>query len=70
MHELKNPSVVEFSLLRGVASCLWSTPISVFPLLKVPQGSDSAAEDTKFLIVFQSVWIEPFSFGVRLDQLV
>ena len=57
MPEFTRPSIAEFSVLRGVTSCLWSntikygrTSIAVFPLLKVPHVSASAAEDTKLRI--------------------
>ena len=55
--EFTNPSVVELSVLRSVAGCLWSNAIkagrmtiAVFLLLKVPHISDSAAEGTTFRI--------------------
>ena len=65
--EFTKPSVVEFSVLRGVAGCLWSNvikagriPVAFFPLLKVPHVSYYAAEDTKFRIVLHSVCMGPF----------
>ena len=43
-----NPSIVEFSVLRGVAGCLWSNAIkygrmliAVFLLLNIPHASAS-----------------------------
>ena len=53
MPDFTNPSVVELSVLRSVAGCLWSNliksgcmTIDVFPLLKFPRVSALAAEDT------------------------
>ena len=61
--EFTNTSVIEFSVLRGVAGCLWSNaikaghmPIAVFLLLKVPHVSASAVWDTNFRIVLHYVW--------------
>ena len=60
--EFKKPSVIDFSVLRGVGGCLISNtikadcmPVTIFPLLKVPHVSDSAAEDTTFRKIFHSV---------------
>ena len=67
-----NPSIVKFSVLRGVAGCLWSNviqsgrmPIDVFPVLKVIHISAYAAEYTTLRIVFHSVCIGIFLGGVR-----
>ena len=64
-------SVVELSVLRGVAGCLLSNVIKsgcmlidVYPLLKVPHVSASAAEDTTFRIVLHSVFMGPFLSGL------
>ena len=71
MPEFTNPSVVELSILRGVAGCLWSNAIKagritidVFLLLKVPHISASSAEDTTLRIVLHSVCICPFLLGL------
>ena len=70
MTEFTNPFVVELSFLKGVAGCLWSNaiksgrmPIALFPLLKLPRVSASAAEDNKLWIVLHSVWIGLFILG-------
>ena len=72
MPKFTNPSVVEFSGLRGVAGCLWFNdinyghmPIYIFLLLEVPHVSDSAAEDITLRIVLHSVCI-----GLFLSWLV
>ena len=69
--DFTNPSIVEFSVLRGVSNCRWSNVItviciriSVFPCLKVPHISDSAAEDTTMRIVLHSVSMGTFILGV------
>ena len=69
--EFTIPSVVELSVLMGVTSCLWSNaikagrmPIAVFPLLKVPHVSASAAEDTTLRIVLHYMCIGPFLSGL------
>ena len=63
--------MVRYALLRGVAGCSWSNvikdgcmSISVFPLLKLPHVSSSAAEDTTFWIVLHSVCMELFLLGL------
>ena len=69
--EFTNPSVVELSVLRGVAGYFWSDvikygriPISVLLLLKVSHVSDSATEDTTFRIVLHSMCMGPFLSGL------
>ena len=64
MNESKNPSVVEFSVLADVASCLWLNAIksgrmtiAVFPLLNVVHVSAPAAEDNTSQIVLNYMWI-------------
>ena len=79
MPEFVNPYVLELSVLRGVADCLWSNaikygriPIAVLPLLKVPYVSVSSAEDMTLQIVLYSVCIGPFLLGlgfIRLDEV-
>ena len=71
MPEFTNPSVVEFSVLRGVDGYLWSItimagcmPIAVFPLLKVPHVSASAAEYTTLQIILHFLWIGLFPLGL------
>ena len=68
--EFKTPSVVEFSVLRVVAGCVWSNAIKaslvqiyIFPFLTVPHVLASAAEDTTFRIVLQSVCMRTFLPG-------
>ena len=75
MLKFTNPSVVEFSVLRGVAGFLCSNvikvgriPINVFPLLKVPYISALGAEDTTLCIVLHSVCIGTFILAVRFYQ--
>ena len=78
MPNFTNPSVVELSVLRGVAGCLWTKtikagrmPITVSLLLKVPHVSASADEDTTLRIFYDSVCIGPFLLGlgfIRLGQ--
>ena len=65
------PSVVELSVLRGVAICLWSNAIkdvcmliSVLQFLKVLNVSASAAEDTPLRIVLHSVCMGEFLSGL------
>ena len=67
--EMKNPSIVELSVLSAVAGCLRSnaiiygrTKIAVFLLLNVPHVLDYAAADTTLEIVLHYVWIGPFRF--------
>ena len=69
--EFTKPSVVELSVLRGVAGCLWSNaikagrmPIYVLPLLKVTHDSASVSEGTTLRIVLRSVCIGPFLSGL------
>ena len=65
-----NTSVVELSVLRGVAVFFFNArksvhlPIAVLPLLKVPHVSASASEDMTLLIVLHYVWIGPFILGL------
>ena len=74
--QVENPSVVEFSGLRGVAGCLWSNvinasciPIAVLPLLKVPHVSTSSAEDTTLRIFKYYVCIGQLISGIGLIRL-
>ena len=67
MPEFTKPSVVGFSILRGVTDCLWSNVIkdsrmlkAVFPLLKAPHVLSSADEDTTLHIFFHSMRIGLF----------
>ena len=69
-------SVVELSVLRVVAGCLWSNAledahmlISVFLMLKVPHASSSAAEDKTFWIVLHSVCMGPVLLGLGFIEL-
>ena len=71
MPEFTNPYIVELSVLRGSAGCLWFNviksgcmPIDVFPLLNVPHASASSAEDTEFRIFLHSVCMGPFLSGL------
>ena len=66
-----NPSVIELSILRGVAGFLCSNmiksgfmPISVFLLLKIPHVSTSAAETTTLRIVLHSLCMGSFLLGL------
>ena len=77
MPEFTKPSVVELSVLRGVAGCLFPNAIkagcmliSVFLLLKVSHVSASSDVGTALRIVLNSVWIGPFHLGVGLLALV
>ena len=73
MTEFKNPSVVELSVFRGVAGCLWSNvindgrkPIAVFLLLKVPHILASAYKKLILLMFLHSVWIGSFLLGLGI----
>ena len=69
--KFKNPSVVEFSVLRGAYGCSWSNAIKagsmtiyVFPFLKVRYVSDSGVEDTTLQIVLHSMCMGKFLSGL------
>ena len=71
MPEFTNPYIVELSVLRGSAGCLWFNvikaghkPIDFFTFLKVTYISASADKDTTLGIVFHSVWIGQFLLGL------
>ena len=74
--KFKNPSVLELSVLRGIAVCLWSDvikagrmSISVLPFLKVPHVPASSAEETTFWIVLHSVCMGTFISGLGFIEL-
>ena len=66
-----NPSVIELSVSRGVAGCLWSNVIkagnmviNVFLLFKVTYFSASPPEDTKLRIFLYLLCIGIFLLGL------
>ena len=71
MPELTNISIVELSVLRGVAGCLWPNAIkagcmtiAVLPLSKVTHVSASATDDKILRIVLKFVCIGPLLSGL------
>ena len=67
MPKLTNPSVVEWSILRGVSGFLWSNAIkdgcmtvAVFPLINILHVSSSDDKYATLKIFLHSVCIGPF----------